>query len=679
MWRRLAVAVLFVVVITSSPNASLEARSVRPAPVLQVEETMPDSACGTARTCLDLRTGTPFSYLTHRIDSAGAIDTSWVADSASACPGTMLGMASEGVPDGTGGTLFAWVDSRSGGTEVFVTRLLASGERAEGWLDEGLRVCESTRRQSQVSVAPDGSGGAFVAWQEHRAPGDADVYLQHITSGGAVAAGWPADGLPLGVRPGEQAEPRLASDGNGGVFVTWLSREQVLAEAATLRGLGAGRSRQATESMGVRPADGVLPLEQAVESPSRLGLYVARVTAAGTISAGWSGQGFRVAEVATGSRCVADGDGGLFVAWWQPGDSPWELRLNRVSASATVVEGWELGGLTVSASVSRISDLVIHPGSNGSVFVVWIDDPSGLGQLKATRILNTGQTASGWEAGGKVIRAASATGTPAAMADSAGNLTLAWEDIAGGNRDILVSRVGSEGQSAGWSGDGVRACDANGDQYRPILRPDGEGGVLVTWSDADIDAMAAVAGARRSASALIELQEVVAMPKFVSIRWAVSLISAASIHLYRSDDGGDWTYLSELTPANGTMAFQDRGVRAGQTANYRLGVLRGDIEYVQPPFSVDVPLAPTTLEMSRVRAIPGSQMIHVTVAVPGTSPVKLELLDIAGRRVAFQRLSGLEVGEHDLRLPTPGLAPGVYFLRVSQVSQFRSTKFVYLR
>jgi hypothetical protein len=53
------------------------------------------------------------------------------------------------------------------------------------------------------------------------ATNDYDIYLQRVLASGALASGWPEEGLPLCTLPQQQVNPQLVTDGNGGVIVVW--------------------------------------------------------------------------------------------------------------------------------------------------------------------------------------------------------------------------------------------------------------------------------------------------------------------------------------------------------------------------------------------------------------------------------------------------------------------------
>jgi hypothetical protein len=125
--------------------------------------------------------------------------------------------------DGAGGVLLAWHDVRNAvDWDVYVTRLTPQGTVAPGWPDQGLPICTLPENQTSPTVICDGAGGAFVAWIDLRNPSnDYDLYLQHVLGNGAIAPGWPDQGLPVCTQPQTQAGPQLVTDGHGGVIVVW--------------------------------------------------------------------------------------------------------------------------------------------------------------------------------------------------------------------------------------------------------------------------------------------------------------------------------------------------------------------------------------------------------------------------------------------------------------------------
>lgn len=124
------------------------------------------------------------------------------------------------VADGASGLIMAWTDLGTGAGSVHAQRVLGDGTLAPGWPAGGLAIAASSAGQGLPSLAADGTGGAFFAWQ-CAADGDSDVFAQHIDSSGRIASGWPTFGYPVGTGPGVQRHPVITADGGGGAIVAW--------------------------------------------------------------------------------------------------------------------------------------------------------------------------------------------------------------------------------------------------------------------------------------------------------------------------------------------------------------------------------------------------------------------------------------------------------------------------
>ena len=70
------------------------------------------------------------------------------------------------------------------------------------------------------SIVPDQLGGALVAWTDGRAD-TGDVYVQRVRSDGSIAPGWAPEGVAVGMAPGMQENPVVAADGSGGAWIAW--------------------------------------------------------------------------------------------------------------------------------------------------------------------------------------------------------------------------------------------------------------------------------------------------------------------------------------------------------------------------------------------------------------------------------------------------------------------------
>jgi hypothetical protein len=78
-------------------------------------------------------------------------------------------------------------------------------------------------------MTSDGSGGALLVWSDYRNAytTDADIYLQRVLPSGQIAPGWPVNGLPVCTAIGIQYAQRMATDGAGGVVIAWSDKRSL--------------------------------------------------------------------------------------------------------------------------------------------------------------------------------------------------------------------------------------------------------------------------------------------------------------------------------------------------------------------------------------------------------------------------------------------------------------------
>ena len=130
--------------------------------------------------------------------------------------------------DGFQGVIAVWSEHNEDvdivNSKVFAQRLSPTGSRL--WGEGGIQLSFSTDATENValSIATDGSGGAYVLWQ-FGSWGDFNLRMQHIDSEGDVVDGWNADGLDACTASGNQLKGTLATqvdgDNSPGVYVIW--------------------------------------------------------------------------------------------------------------------------------------------------------------------------------------------------------------------------------------------------------------------------------------------------------------------------------------------------------------------------------------------------------------------------------------------------------------------------
>jgi len=159
----------------------------------------------------------------------------------------------------------------------------------------------------------------------------------------------------------------------------------------------------------------------------------------------------------------------------------------------------------------------------------------------------------------------------------------------------------------------------------------------------------------------VSLVFVEAEPGLARIRWLTS--AGTRWNVARSESGAPWTPMGGIEADGGGHAiFEDRTVIAGVRYGYRLESQRGE---AFGEAWVDVPRA---FAFALLGAVPNPARdgLRISFTLAEAGAVRIELLDISGRRVRARDLGNLGAGSHVERLERGGLAPGTYFVRLRQ-------------
>ncbi len=104
-------------------------------------------------------------------------------------------------------------------------------------------------------MVSDGSSGAIVAWRDARSGTNYDIYGQSVDS--AASARWTMDGVPVCTAAEDQGSLSAASDGSGGVVVTWQDSRNATKDIYAQRVQASGLlSRPPNQPSNISPTDG---------------------------------------------------------------------------------------------------------------------------------------------------------------------------------------------------------------------------------------------------------------------------------------------------------------------------------------------------------------------------------------------------------------------------------------
>jgi hypothetical protein len=383
-----------------------------------------------------------------RITPAGRVAPSWPVDGVPLAKGPGHGAQPVLVSDGAGGAIVAWYNSDPFGWHIYAQRITPDGAIAPGWPENGLRLSNAVGDEYLSFIVSDGQGGAIAVWHDYRGT-SGDIYAQRVTGDGSIAPGWNPDGALVCGAPGEQVAPRAAVDGAGGAFVVW----------------------------------------QDMRTDVRGDIYTQHVTSSGVIADGWPEEGLGVAVGWDASYpfdlpVIAPDDAGGAIIAWQDGRAPFETigtHALRITGDGAIAEGWpDVGVLVGRPSYGPHSYPGIIADGHGGAFVT--TESQG---LHVQHLTAEGAVASPWPAAGVAL--CTQAREPVIVADGAGGGVVAWLDYRGGHYflpDVYAQRFTADGRLLpAWPPDGVALCTDPAEQGALALCSDGTGGAIVTWHD----------------------------------------------------------------------------------------------------------------------------------------------------------------------------------------------------
>jgi FG-GAP-like repeat len=302
-----------------------------------------------------------------------------------------------------------------------------------------------------------------------------------------------------------------------------------------------------------------------------------------------------------------------------------------------------------------------------------------------------------------------------------------WDDLCVAIRlDSLTSVTGSLSAlftAAGWqpadsigpSITGIRLADIDGDGHLDALtssdhanavtvrygRGDGTFGprfdhlacagaadLALADFDGDGDLDVAVAGARSDGVVVLEnltptaptavrasLVSATADHDGVHIEWLVQQ-APRDLLVERSEATAAWQPAGGVMfDVTGRVRFVDELVEPGRRYGYRLV-----IDGVQSAGEVwlDVPAA-QKFALHGASPNPARARVRVSFSLPNDDPARLELWDVAGRRVRSEAVGALGAGPHLKTLAGPPLAPGAYVIRLVRGGEVATRRLVVVR
>ncbi|MBE2217826.1 MAG: T9SS type A sorting domain-containing protein [Ignavibacteria bacterium] len=396
--------------------------------------------------------------------------------------------------DGSGGTIIAWQDRRNGKSEIFVQRMSADGNPM--WQSNGLPVCVQDSNFLPAIIS-DGTGGVIISWSSYRGSSTADIYIQKVSSSGAML--WTTNGVSVCTVVFEQNNISMISDGLGGAILTWQDYRSnngsadVYAQRVNLLGTilwgsnGTAICNEASSQIGPKMVSDGSAGAFITWADNRAGdydIYTQRIAAGGAVQ--WTTNGVATCTMGTDQLqpdVCRDGADGIIITWSDfRSTTDFNIYAQRVGPSGAIV--WVVDGVVINNNVAyaQVDPKIVSDELSGAI-ITWTDYRTGItSDIYAQRISPLGAVQ--WTATGVIICTAVGDQTVSQLTiDGNNGAYITWEDHRNaGNSDIYAQRIASN-SALNWSADGFEICTMANNQGNPAILSNGSLGAIVVWED----------------------------------------------------------------------------------------------------------------------------------------------------------------------------------------------------
>ncbi len=619
--------------------------------------------------------------------------------------------------DGAGGAIVAWLDNRAASNvyTVYAQHILPTGLVDPTWPVDGLLVSSSKSIQQTLLMIADGSGGAFVSWNDYRTNFTSAV--QHVLATGVVDPAWPVNGRP--VSNDFASNQSIVRDGTNGVLVAFNDHTSVRLTHV----LGGGSLDPAWPSAAILVAPGATTTQRNpflqndgsggaiviwVQDNATMDVLGTHVLADGTVDPAWP-VGGQVLSASTGDEfafgATPDGTGGIVALIGDERTFPYAPGIDamHVRHDGTLDPAWPADTRVITSQTSLSWDAVAAPDGSGGALIAWSDTRNGLlSRVFVDRLLSTG-LAPGWSprlvtAQTRGLSAGDQQSNPSITADGTGGAFVTWMDNNGdADGNIFAQHMLASGTvDPQWPPNGLPVCSALGAQKYPVIFRDDRGGAIAAWQDDRIGGNTRVYAQRTDPYGYLGGSEPEITTTDVQPLGADSDIRVTSSASYLQDApfGVVTSYESFVSAVPAPYAWQSGGTRFAdgsttdtwdfvvpsdgatrwfQIKGYGSGgrvwtSLVSSASALSEPTGVGPEAAPRALSL-RAGSNPARGEVTLSIALPRPLTASLSVYDAAGRRVLHMAEAEHAAGSFSIRWDLRddrgrAVGAGLYFVRL---------------
>ena len=365
---------------------------------------------------------------------------SWVENGVAVRQGVHIEWQRTGDSGAEGEMIMAWSDTRTGDRDIYIQKIDTLGTKL--WGETGRRATVADGRQEDPVLVSDGLGGAFLAWIDYRSDEYGDVYAQHIDADGNLS--WDPAGVPVAVNTGSQQTANMARGATGVAYLIW--DDGSLSESGDIFGT-------------------VLQLDGPLAAGGSDGLPLVIATGSQT--------GHSIET--SGSEAV--------VVWLDNRDvNDPDIYGQRLDVNFTGL--WGENGIPVCGDPAEQSYPKVAPADGNRVVVSWLDKRNHIKTDIFTQLLDEAGNPV-WTADGLAL-----TDLPSEQracrvkSNGVDRIYYVWEDFRNNAQDpdIYLHSFDLSGNSV-WTPAGIPVVQEDLKQLQPRFATGDEGGIYVTWLD----------------------------------------------------------------------------------------------------------------------------------------------------------------------------------------------------
>lgn len=624
--------------------------------------------------------------------------------------------------DGNGGAFVAWVDARDNGTtgnDIYIQRINANGSLV--FNANGLLVCNAAGGQSNISITPDGNGGAFLVWQDPRVTMPSPInlaYAQRVSATGSLL--WATNGVAaFQTLTGSQTVPtavvtslgeffvvtRDARNANTDLFVQKLNATTgapLLTNDLPIVTQAGNQSQQqvATDTSGNFVIVWSDPRTPGTTSNQQI--YTQKVNANGTVA--WAADGLVVCSNLANNRLDASisfvNSINEYVISWsdlRAGTTNTDIYAQRISNLAGA-PFWTVNGVAVCAATGSQSSSQIRVTSDNAAIVSWIDPRNSAttnNDIYAHKIkLSDGSAFStNWLADGTVVCnvATSQTfGNSSIIPNHLGGAYFVWSDPRTGgsstpNDIYTLSLNGDASITSGWIANGNIACTAAGSQTTPNIVASSNNRFIVTWQDArNATANGEIYASRFETNGLlpIQLTQLVAKRDNENIVLSWETINENNYSHYeveKLNTNNSFINIGNVVAKNkAANAYAFTNNKAGKGVHlYRLKMVDATGKFAYSN-TVRVDIDGLTNNSLSIYPNPVKSYLQFTFNASEAEKFTLQILSAEGKMVKTQ-VQQMAQGYNTISVPVNDLLAGNYILQVLNSSHKKLVSQVFVK